>query len=379
MKKDFATSSWPEVHASKQASMILKWPVQMVETHKMSGQEVLCLCVMKQSVKGIIPMPESGIEPSEEFHVTRSKFNAYLGTDIHFVVTNIDTKGDKFIASRRIAINRLTKKLKLRPGDVREAVALRELFHGSIIVDIAGIEALLPISEISHAWVEETAKFIQPGDTFDVKVLSIEDKQVNAPIVEGRQGIIEIDKDIVSIDALANIKTTDQISVAEPDKEDGEVESEEETDETETAVGSIETEDIDESIEEEAFETEEGNDTEEVKDAVVKLKRKRKEPTRKWIKVSIKALIPDPRPLIPKYYKADSACIGTVTGLIESGVFVALEPYEFGVTAFCAYGMGYGYEVIVPQKGDTVTLACRTINKDNRIYGQILKILRKAN
>lgn len=178
-KKEFFVNVWPEVYASRQNRSILKWPVTGVEEHTLrfrEGEEkVFCLVVSKERVKGLIPLQESGIDPGPNKAATRGRLITLLGQEVEFVVTNIDLENEQFLASRKAALERLVSRAwsGLKEGDVKTCTA-RRVFGKSVIVEIDGIEGILPASEISYGWVDEIFDVIQPGDVFDVKIKKLD-------------------------------------------------------------------------------------------------------------------------------------------------------------------------------------------------------------
>ena len=134
--------------------------------------------------------------------------------------------------------------------------------------EIEGIEAFLPIQELSHGWVDDVNDLIQPGDTFNAK-------------------IIEVDKD------------------------------------------------------------------------------------KQKLTLSVKALTDGPWPDCVSRYSKNSFYAGIVTGALEYGVFVNLEP---GLDAFCKLPKsGRVHE------GDSVSIIITRISaEEQRINGVIHRILRKA-
>lgn len=192
-KKEFHVDAWPEVYASRQTRMVLKWPAVAVEEHvirvrgennESQTERVLCLAVQKSTVKGIIPLQESGVDPTDNKYRNRARLLNLIGQEVAFVVTGIDTENNTFLASRKAVMDALSKGTwrDLQPGMVREAVARRLAFRrnkenalvpSGFIAEIDGVEAFLPAWELSHGWVEEVVDLIQPGDRFDVKVKEI--------------------------------------------------------------------------------------------------------------------------------------------------------------------------------------------------------------
>ncbi len=178
-KREFAKNVWPEVYSSRQNRSILKWPVIGVEEHTLrfkDGEEkVLCLAVYNNRAKGLIPFQESGVAPGPNKAATRGRLTQFLGQEVEFIVTRIDLENEQFLASRKAALERLSARAwsELAVGSVRTCTA-RRVHDRYIVVEFDGIEAVLPVSEISHGWVDEVRDIIQPGDVFDVKVKGLD-------------------------------------------------------------------------------------------------------------------------------------------------------------------------------------------------------------
>lgn len=174
-KKTIQTQSWIEVYSSRQNKSMLKWPVTAIEEHSIKGEKILCLVVSKDHLKGIIPFNETGLKPAESHSADRIRLLKYIGQEIAFIVIGIDTENERFIASRKFALARLSARKwpDLKEGSVVHATA-RRVYDRGVIVEFDGIEARLPIWEITYGWVDEMADHIQPGDELDVKIISLD-------------------------------------------------------------------------------------------------------------------------------------------------------------------------------------------------------------
>lgn len=189
-KKEFFANVWPEVYSSRQNKSPLKWPVIGVEEHvprqskkdkedkEGKDNKVLCLVVGKERVKGLIPLGESGVDPGPSKTMTRSRLLGLLGQELDFIVTHIDTDGEIFLASRKAALERLSGRTwsALKEGEIRTCIA-RRVHRGGVVVEIDGVEGLLPASEISYGWVDEILDVVQPGETFDVKIKELDSEK----------------------------------------------------------------------------------------------------------------------------------------------------------------------------------------------------------
>ncbi|AEG14495.1 RNA binding S1 domain protein [Desulfofundulus kuznetsovii DSM 6115] len=188
-RKEFFQDVWPDVFASRQKRKILRWPVVGVKDYTIrSGEEkkkVQCLVVGKEQVLGIIPFEESGIKPGESAAVNRARMMKYLGQEVAFIVIGLDTENDRFIASRKAALEVLSAQAwpNLKEGMV-VTVTARKVYENAVVVEFDGIEAHLPVYEISHGWVDEIYEIIQPGDVFDVKIIELdsENKKVTVSL-----------------------------------------------------------------------------------------------------------------------------------------------------------------------------------------------------
>lgn len=279
VKKEFVENVWPEVFASRQTRRILSWPVVGVESHQVNGAKVSCMVVMKERVKGIIPLPESGVDPAETVGLTKARLQSYIGQNVSFIVIGIDKENDLFTASRLEALKVLQAELwpELKEGMVKTAtvrrIVRRARDDGSVIelgavVDIGGIEAFLPIHELSHGWVEEVIDLFQPGDVFDVRVKKV-DREA------------------------------------------------------------------------------------------------------KKVTVSLKDMIPDPWPDAARRYTRGGSYGGVVSGVVNYGVFVDLEP---GVDALCPHP-----KAGMVKKGDMVVMVVAKVDAEkHQIRGVITKVLRRS-
>ncbi|OPX89476.1 MAG: hypothetical protein A4E53_01553 [Pelotomaculum sp. PtaB.Bin104] len=178
-KREFFQDVWPEVYSSRQNRNVLKWSVVGVNNYKINTKdgekEVPCLIVSKDQVMGIIPLEEAGVKVDEKTVVNRARLIKYVGQETPFIVIGIDSKNDRFIASRKAALQRMAAQTwpTLKVGAIVTATA-RRVYENSVVVEFGGVEAYLPIYEISYGWVEEILDLIQPGDVFDVKVKELD-------------------------------------------------------------------------------------------------------------------------------------------------------------------------------------------------------------
>ncbi len=177
-----------DVYASRQNRDILQWRVAGVEDYAAGpDNKVPCLVVMKNGVKGIIPFTESGIEFRENIsrYMIKRLLSNLISQDVNFIVTQIDKEESMFIGSIKDARQKLelTTGPHLKENAMVKAVARRivrrpredgSLADMGVEVEIDGVDAFLPITEISYGWVNEIVDVIQPGDPLQVRILTID-------------------------------------------------------------------------------------------------------------------------------------------------------------------------------------------------------------
>ncbi|WP_287194829.1 S1 RNA-binding domain-containing protein [Syntrophothermus sp.] len=268
---------WTDIYASRQNRSVLRGTVVGVEEVPLESQKVPCL-VLGPEIKGIIPLQESGVEPGPTNGATRGRMLTLIGQEIPFIVIGIDRENNLYVASRSEAVKKLSSQVwsQLQEGIEKEAVVRRHIrgvnsqgktINIGAVVEMDGVEAFLPVQEISHGWVE------------DLEVLPLGEK---------------------------------------------------------------------------------------VRVKIIKLDREKQK-----ITVSLKALQPDPWPECARKYAKNGVYIGTVTGVAEYGVFVALEP---GVNCLCRHPKAGKLS-----RGDKVAVVLLSVSPaERKMSGAVSRIVRKS-
>lgn len=179
---------WTDIYASRQNKTILKGTVTGVEDYTVNGEEVPCLVL--SNPKGLIPLPESGITPGSNKYSTLNRMVSFIGQEITFIVIAIDRENELYIASRKAALEKISQHTWnfLKEDQIRTAVVRKHLrtFTASgkertvgLVVEIDGVEGLLPAGEISHGYTEEIPPL---GEQIKVKVIKA-DKETGKLVV----------------------------------------------------------------------------------------------------------------------------------------------------------------------------------------------------
>ncbi|ACX51831.1 RNA binding S1 domain protein [Ammonifex degensii KC4] len=175
--------TWIEVAWARRTGKVLTWPAKGIEEHPDGdGKSLLHLVVMKDGVKGLIPLPEAGVGAEDGElgpREARNRLRYLVGQPVDFVVTWCHEDTLTFRASRKKALEVKARDawLRLRPGERVEALVRRPAFRkedrrvAGFVVEVDGVEGFLPRGELSWGWVDDPLKLLRPGDRVVVEVL----------------------------------------------------------------------------------------------------------------------------------------------------------------------------------------------------------------
>lgn len=170
------SDAWDKIVSAYKRGTIYQARVNAVDTNNDDGQvEGHGLIFWIDRVKGVIPFKESSLK-------TPGDIRDIVGQIIAFKVKDIDEHRQTFSASRKEALEQMAGVTwkTITPGQVRVA-AVRAVTKYRVIVDIGGIAVPIPAREVSYYWVDDVRDYFSIGDTFDVKVLEVdqENKRVS--------------------------------------------------------------------------------------------------------------------------------------------------------------------------------------------------------
>lgn len=124
-------------------------------------------------VRAFLPASRSGTRDAEELA-------ALVGQDIRCRITQLDVEDENVIVDRRVLLeeDQAQKRKELvagmEPGQVVHGT-VRSIQPYGAFVDLGGIDGLLHVSDLAWHRVTDVASVLNPGDSFDVKVLKVEE------------------------------------------------------------------------------------------------------------------------------------------------------------------------------------------------------------
>lgn len=170
---DTEDKNWLEIQSAYQNNKIITGELTGFENLKLNEKKELCGVIRLGNIKGLIPLQESGIDPQDQQAI--NKYRALSGNPIQFKVLHFDKEANIFIASRKKAREE-TADITLRKIDVGFNIhcVIREVYQGHVIGDIGGIDVIIPVSELTYAWIEDLRDEYRSGDHLRVQVTEMD-------------------------------------------------------------------------------------------------------------------------------------------------------------------------------------------------------------
>lgn len=174
---------WKDIQSAYQNDLVLNDVLVGLENIRKgnSKESELCGIIRRGSIKGIIPLSESGIDI--ESATALNQFRALTGKKIAYKVLNYDKEAGIFVASRKKAKEHMAE-ITLRKIDIGYNIycAIREVEPGHIIGDIGGIDVHIPVFDLTYGWVEDLRDRYEPGEVIEVQVMEIDREKLEVKV-----------------------------------------------------------------------------------------------------------------------------------------------------------------------------------------------------
>ena len=168
------------VLSKKRADMAKAWD-RVQEAHR-DGTVLHAMVVDK--VKGglVVDLGLRGFVPGSHVDLSEAKgrqFEALVGQSIPLKVIEVDRGKGRVILSHKTAVAEERTKRRgellaaLEEGEIREGT-VRRLTDFGAFVDIGGVDALLPISEMSWTYIKHPSEIVRRGQRLKVAVLRVD-------------------------------------------------------------------------------------------------------------------------------------------------------------------------------------------------------------
>src|ERR1044072_7469223 len=150
------------------------------------------LLVKLEGILGFLPVSQlaaghyprvSGADKDEILQ----KLNALVNNPLRVRILDVSRKDNKLIFSEKEAVkdDMQARFAELKVGDVVEGVVTGVIDFGAF-VNVAGIEGLIHISEISWERVEDPRNYVKVGDTVSAKIIAIDKDRLSLSLKQMR-------------------------------------------------------------------------------------------------------------------------------------------------------------------------------------------------
>ncbi|MBM3451484.1 MAG: S1 RNA-binding domain-containing protein [Armatimonadetes bacterium] len=148
------------------------------------GANQLLHAMVVDKVRGglVVDIGLRGFVPGSHIDLSRVKgrrFENLVGQSIPLKVIEIDRDRNRVILSHKLAAEEERVRMRteifttLQEGDEREGVVRRITDFGAF-VDIGGVDALLPISEMSWTYIKHPSEVVRRGEHLRVRVIKVD-------------------------------------------------------------------------------------------------------------------------------------------------------------------------------------------------------------
>jgi ribosomal protein S1 len=166
--------------SKKRADLARTWD-RIQEAHR---DGVVLHAMVVDKIKGglVVDLGLRGFVPGSHVDLSEAKgrqFESLVGQSIPLKVIEVDRGKGRVILSHKTAVAEQRTKRRgelmtsLEEGEIREGVVKRLTDFGAF-VDIGGIDALLPISEMSWTYIKHPSEVVRRGQRLSVAVLRVD-------------------------------------------------------------------------------------------------------------------------------------------------------------------------------------------------------------
>ncbi len=160
-----------EILRSKEEKRILTGHIVGIEDeyYKLQNKMIPCAILWYENTKVLIPINYLGVKKQ-----SKSLIRGMIGAKVDFIVIEYDEISNIAIASRKEAME-LRQRIeipKLKENDIVK-VRIVAVARKYIIVDLYGIEVIIPVDNLSHTFIVNAKNYYTVGDNLTVRIKKI--------------------------------------------------------------------------------------------------------------------------------------------------------------------------------------------------------------
>lgn len=164
--------NFKELLRSKEEKRILTGTITGIEEeyYKVKNENIPCAIVWYGDIKILIPITHLGIAKQ-----TKSMIRGMLGSEIDFIVIELDENANIGIASRKDAMQ-LRSEIELPKLKENDDIRVRIIAVGvkHIIVEMYGKEVIIKANNLKHTYIVNCKDIYRPGEYLKVKIKNLD-------------------------------------------------------------------------------------------------------------------------------------------------------------------------------------------------------------
>ncbi len=164
----------------KKVAMAYSWR----ELEQLKAEDAVVEGTVVSSVKGGVLVEVKGVRgfvPSSQLKI-KSNDNNIIGEKLELKILTMDIQQGNFILSNRKVYSEDKEENR---KDIFDSIQVGQVVKGEVVritdfgafVDIGGVDALLPLSQISWRWVDHPSDILKVGDIVNVEVIVIDNEK----------------------------------------------------------------------------------------------------------------------------------------------------------------------------------------------------------
>lgn len=158
---------WQNLNSSKEKGKILEGKIIAIEIEKMKDKKIFCAIIDFKGIKVIIPATEMIKDGKNDKNILRNM----MGAEIKFIVVEIDKVGQKAIASRINAMERI-KEINFKKVDVGDKIYSKVVgvWRKFIRIECMGFDYVVKAQDLQYGFVDDVSKFYKINEQIKVLV-----------------------------------------------------------------------------------------------------------------------------------------------------------------------------------------------------------------
>lgn len=161
-----------EILRSKEEKRILTGHIVGIEDeyYKLQNKVIPCAIIWYENTKVLIPITHLNVKKE-----SKSLIRGMIGAEVDFIVIEYDSTTNIAIASRTLAM-KLRKELEINKLKVNDVVKVRivAVARKYVIVDLYGIEVIIPADNLKHTFIVNAKEYYTVGDSLLVRIKKLD-------------------------------------------------------------------------------------------------------------------------------------------------------------------------------------------------------------